>query len=382
MSTAVDMNRCQDKRIALLSATLGGGGAERVMVTLANAFLHYGCRVDMVLVNKTGPYINQLDPDVRIVDLAAGQTRYALWPLVRYLRSARPNAMLATQRHVNTMAVVARLVARVPMQLVIREANTISAITMNGKSSDLPKGGLLAFLHRKSHAMADAVVAPSEGVANDLIITMGFKTDDITVIPNPLPLQQMLQQATEPVEHPWFLPGSIPVILGVGRLHMQKDFPTLIRAFAKVLQHRQARLVILGEGDERAALEGLVEQLGLHEHVMMPGFVDNPFKYMRCAAVFVLSSRWEGLPNVLLQAIAVGAPAVSTDCPSGPREILDAGRWGKLVPVGDADAMASAIIHGLDGQIELMPESVVSARYDVDVVTRSYLSLLLDPAIH
>lgn len=381
MSTAGDIHRYQDQRIALLSATLGGGGAERVMVTLANAFLHYGCQVDMVLVKKTGPYVDQLDPDVRVVDLSAGQTRYALWPLVRYLRSVRPNAMLSTQRHVNTMAAVARLVAQVPTRLVVREANTISAITKDGNSSPVPKGGLLAFLHRKSYAMADALVAPSEGVARDLINTMGFKKHDITVIPNPLPLQQLLQQSDEPVDHPWFLPGSTPVILGVGRLAVQKDFQTLIRAFAKVVQHRQARLVILGEGNERTALEDLVDQLGLREHVMMPGFVDNPYTYMRCAAVFVLSSRWEGLPNVLLQAIAVGVPVVSTDCPSGPREVLDRGRWGKLVPVGDVDAMASAIMNGLDGQIELMPESIVSARYDVDVVTNSYLTLLLAPAI-
>ncbi len=159
-----------------------------------------------------------------------------------------------------------------------------------------------------------------------------------------------MKKAKEPVEHPWFETGELPVILGVGRLMEQKDFPTLIRAFAKVLKVRPSRLVILGSGKERSRLNALVHELGLQNHVAMLAFQNNPYAYMTKAAVFALSSAWEGFGNVLVEAMAQGTPVVSTDCKHGPREILDHGKHGLLVPVGDSQAMAEAILNVLSGK--------------------------------
>ncbi|NLO89188.1 MAG: glycosyltransferase, partial [Clostridia bacterium] len=188
-----------------------------------------------------------------------------------------------------------------------------------------------------------AVVAVSQGVADDLVKTTGLMRELIKVIYNPIVTPELLEKAKESIGHPWFKPGQPPVILSAGRLTAAKDFPTLIHAFARVRAERLARLMILGEGEERPNLESLVRELGLESDVSMPEFVENPYAYMARAAVFVLSSAWEGFGNVLVEAMAVGTPVVSTDCPSGPAEILEGGKWGKLVPVGDVEKLAKAL---------------------------------------
>jgi len=183
-------------------------------------------------------------------------------------------------------------------------------------------------------------------------------------------------KADAPVEHPWFQPNQPPVILGVGRHHFQKGFDTLLRAFARVRQQMPARLVILGEGPERPNLERLAAELGVAADVDLPGFDPNPFRYMRWAGVFVLSSRYEGLPNVLIQALACGCPVVSTDCPSGPSEILDGGRYGALVPVDDVEAMAQAIVRALLGQVAPAPAEWLE-QFRVEAVAEQYLRVML-----
>jgi glycosyltransferase involved in cell wall biosynthesis len=183
----------------------------------------------------------------------------------------------------------------------------------------------------------------SKGVADDLALLIGLSRDRIDVIYNPVVSDNLLLKAQEPIDHPWFAAGEPPVILSVGRLSPQKDQAMLLRAFAKVRKSIPARLIILGDGDERAALEALARNLHIESDVAVPGFVENPFAYMNKSAVFALSSKYEGLPGVLIQAMACGCPVVSTNCPSGPAEILDGGKYGPLVPVGDEDAMAAAL---------------------------------------
>lgn len=364
----------KQRHIALLVSSLSGGGAERVMVTLANSFAQKGYQVDIVLVKKTGEYVNEIASDVNVVDLAASRTLFAFWPLVRYLRHRQPEALLATQAHVNSLAVWAQLIARTPTRVVVREATTISAHRDNvGESM---KSILYSTIHAQSYKMAHAVVSPSEGVAQDLKKIYGLDGRKIQTIVNPLPLTSIVHQSEEIVEDSWFFAENSPVILGVGRLTPEKDFSSLIQAFARVREQQVARLVILGEGSERNNLESLVHRLGLQNDVILPGFVDNPYKYMLRSAVFVLSSRREGLPNSLLQAASLGVPIVSTDCPSGPREILDGGRWGRLVEMGNIDAIAQAILEGLQGQIELIPLSVIHQRYDAETVASQYLKVL------
>jgi glycosyltransferase involved in cell wall biosynthesis len=190
---------------------------------------------------------------------------------------------------------------------------------------------------------ADAAICVSQGVAEDFIKVTGMPRQKTHVVYNPIVSPGLEQKMHEVISNPWFAPDDPPVILAVGRLAVAKDYPTLLHAFSLVCQQRPARLIILGEGRERARLELLVKDLGISDHVQMPGSVKNPIAYMAHARLLVLSSRWEGLPNVLVEALACGTPVVSMDCPSGPREILEDGVFGTLVPVGDETALAVAI---------------------------------------
>jgi glycosyltransferase involved in cell wall biosynthesis len=201
--------------------------------------------------------------------------------------------------------------------------------------------------------------------------------EKIKVIYNPVITPELFARAEEPLDHPWFRPGEPPVVLGVGRLTQAKDFPTLIRAFALVRKERPARLMILGEGEERPKLEALVRELRLEEDVALPGFVDNPYKYMKRAAVFVLSSRWEGFGIVLVEAMALGTPVVATDCPSGPAEILENGKWGRLVPPGDPEALAKAILDTLEGGVSRVKATTnVQKRFSMIAIVEQYLKVL------
>lgn len=327
-------------RIALYVPNLSGGGAERVMVTVANALVERGHAVDLLLVQAKGDYTDLLDDGVRVVDLGASRILASLPKLVRYLREHRPDALLSTLFFTNVVATWACRWVEDPPRLVLREANTISA---KGTQADHWKYRLMPIFSRWFYPWADRVVTVSQAAADDLVQVTGIARDKVRTIYNPVVTDNLQSQARDPVDHPWFAKDAPPVILGAGRLERQKDFETLIRAFDRVQRERDARLVILGRGGRREELRELAMSLGLADDVLLPGFVGNPFKYMRRAGVFVLSSRFEGLPGVLIQAMATGCPVVSTDCPSGPREILESGKYGPLVPVGDARALAEGI---------------------------------------
>ncbi|MGB9554008.1 MAG: glycosyltransferase, partial [bacterium] len=306
-------------KLALFLPSLHGGGAERVKVNLAQGFAERGLKVDLVLAKAEGPYLSRVSSKVRVVDLRAKRVLYSLPALVQYLRRERPAALLSALNHANVVAIWAKKLACVKTRLVATEHTVLSQSTENTSSL---RGRLMPLLIRLFYPWADAVVAVSRGVAEDLSSMTGLPLNKIKVIYNPVITPELFAKAEEPVDHPWFRPGEPPVILGVGRLTAAKDFPTLIRAFALVHKERPARLMILGEGEDRPELEALVRELGLEQDVALPGFVENSYKYMKRAAVFVLSSRWEGLPTVLIEALALGTPVVSTDCPSGPKEIL------------------------------------------------------------
>ncbi|HNS59257.1 MAG TPA: glycosyltransferase [Nitrosomonas europaea] len=338
--------------IAIYLPSLRGGGAERAMATLANGFADRGLKVDLVLVRAEGPYLSEVSPGVRIVDLQSNRVLTSLPGLVRYLRRERPQAMLSALNHANVIAVVARMLAGVPARLVVSERNNVS---LSGSSSKNLRSRVVLHMMRWAYRKTDGVTAVSGGVADDLANAINLPRDRISVIFNPVVTPELIEKSRMPLKHPWLGEGKPPVILGVGRLTPQKDFVTLIRAFAQVRTVRNCRLVILGEGELRAELEQLVASLGVQDNVQLPGFADNPFAWMSRVRLFVLSSRWEGLPNVLIQAMACGAAVVSTDCPSGPDEILEGGKWGRLVPVGDEEALAEAMVTLLE-----MPENQLS----------------------
>lgn len=329
-------------KIALYCPSLHGGGAERVMLTLAAGFTQMGYPVDLVLAKAEGPYLSQMPPQVRLVDLQASSVAKSLPGLVRYLRDEKPRSLLSTLKHANMAALWAKRLSRVPVKLTIREANMVTQGAANALSL---KDRFIPLFMPLFYPWADNVIAVSIGVAEDLARATRLRLSKIRVIYNPLDLKKISREAEEVPDHPWFTGQATPVILGAGRLSRAKDFSTLIKAYALVRQqHLGAKLVILGEGPERAELIDLTRKLGIENDVDLLGHVGNPFSYMSRASVFVLSSAWEGLPNVLIQALALGTPVVSTDCPSGPAEILDNGAYGPLVAVGDAQNLANAII--------------------------------------
>lgn len=336
-------------RLAIFVHSLYGGGAEKAMFNLARSFSQQGIDVDLVLLRVEGPYLSQVPPEVRVVNLGGRRLLFSLNALIRYLRQEQPTVLLSTLDDTNIAAVWTRHLAGVSTRLVVNVQNTIS---QDAKNATEIKTRLMPQLVRWFLPWADAIVTVSQGVADDLM-QIGLPSESIQVIHNPVVTPELFQKAQEPPQHPWFAPGQPPVILGVGRLEKQKDFSTLLRAFAQVQQQHAARLMILGEGQERAYLEALVEELHLTENVSLPGFVANPYAYMSQSAVFVLSSLFEGLPTVLIEAIAVGTPVVSTNCKSGPAEILADGQYGKLVSVGNIQDMAKAIIETL----EMVPDS-------------------------
>ena len=333
------------KRVALFAPSVRGGGAERVMLQLAEGLVQRGVVVNLLLAQAEGAYLDQIPRGVVLHDLKAKRVMASLPGAVRYLRRFKPDVMLSFMTHVNLVALWARRWAGVKTRLAISEHNMLS---LSDQGGDAFKYRLLPFLARRFYPWADDVIAVSEGVANDVASVAGLPAGRVRVIHNPVVTPKLMALAEEPLDHPWFAQHRVPVLLGVGRLEPQKDFRTLLRAFARLREARELRLLLLGEGALRDELEQMAVELGISEDVSMPGFAGNPYRYMRHADVFVLSSAWEGLPGVLIEAMACGCAVVSTDCPSGPREILRNGAYGKLVPVGDAEALAVAIGETLD----------------------------------
>lgn len=361
-------------RLCLFLPSLFGGGAERVMVNLANGFVKKGLAVDLVLAKAEGPYREQVLPEVRLVDLGASRVIACLPQLVRYLRQERPSVLLSALDHANVLALWAKRLAFVDTRIVVSVHSTAS---LSKKNARLIRERLLLNILPWFYPLADGIIVVSQGAAQDLAEVAGLPRSRIEVIYNPVITENIRDLVDASLDHPWFAPGEPPVILAVGRLTVQKDFRNLVAAFARVRSAVQARLLILGEGEERPALEALIAQLGLGQDVAMPGFVGNPYAYMARASLFVLSSRWEGFGNVLVEAMYCGCPVVSTDCPNGPREILDNGKYGLLVPPGDEDALAKAMIQALNHPIRSETLKTRAEDFTVDTICDRYLRFLI-----
>jgi glycosyltransferase involved in cell wall biosynthesis len=337
-------------RLAIFLATSGHSGVDRVMTNLIEELARRGVPVDLVQISNHGPFFATLPAGVRRIELGTAHVGSSFLPLARYLRQERPAALLTDKDRVNRIALWARHLTGIPTRLGVRLGTTVS--------ENLARRGWLdrrlqyASI-RLFYPWADAILVPSQGAADNLARVGHLDPRRISVVPSPIAGDRLLAQAAEAVAHPWFEDPVVPVVLGVGELCARKDFATLIRAFALLRTARPCRLTILGEGRKRTQLESLVRDLGLEADVAMPGFVPNPYSYMARAALFVLSSRCEGAPVVLMEALALGVPVVSTDCPSGPREILHDGTVGPLTAIGDhadlAQAMAATLANPPSG---------------------------------
>jgi len=345
--------------IAVFVSFSGHGGVERMVVNLIRGLVALGRQVDLVLVRTEGPHLKCLPRQVKRVPLGTRHTFAAVPALARYLRRHRPAVLLAVKDRAGRAAVLARRLAGTDTRIVMRLGTNVSTAMADKTAVER----WLRFRPiRRLYPRIDRIVAVSAGVAEDTAHITGIACGRIQVIPNPVITPELPELAAVPCDHVWFRPDQPPVIVGTGRLQRQKDFPTLIRAFARVRRKRPCRLVILGEGSGRARLEALTAELGIAADLDLIGFRANPYPFLARANLFVLSSRWEGSPNVLTEAMALGTPVVATDCPSGPYELLDGGKYGPLVPVGDVRALAQAMAETLDHP--LPPEMLKAAVAD------------------
>lgn len=356
------MIRCP---IAIMLPDLRGGGAERVAVNLANALSTRGYRVDMVVMCRSGELLDALSPQVRVVSLDAPRVRQVLWPLWRYIRFAQPVAVLANMWPLTVMAVLAKRMAGVGTRLVVAEHTTWSRSELLARPT---VGWQVRTSMHHVFPHADGIVAVSQGAADDLAQFAQLDRQSIQVIYNPV-VSALPDRAPVECDPAAWWQGGHRRLLAVGTLKSIKAYDTLIDAFARLCSRVDARLLILGEGSERNALEAQVKRLGLQGQVFLPGFVKDPGPFYQRADLFVLSSYAEGFGNVVVEALAAGTPVVSTDCPSGPREILADGRFGQLVPVGDAAALADAMAQSL------------ASEHDHDSLKRRALDFSIDKAV-
>jgi len=364
-------------RIAIFMATSGHSGVDRAMQHLVPELAHRGYTVDLLKVRKHGPELNEIPHGVHIIDLGTNHVYTSLPAVVRYLRSERPVVMLSDKDRVNRTALLARALARVQTRIVLSSGTTISIDLSN-------RGAFERWLQKTSmgklYHLANKVIVTSKGVADDMAKFTGLARNLIEVIPSPVIAEEVFSKSQPCPDHPWLQDRKIPVILGVGALTHVKDFHTLIRAFAKVRSNRPCKLIILGKGKQRDILFGLAEELGVKNDVSLPGFIPKPYGYMAHSSLFALTSRWEGLGFVLIEALAVGTPVVATDCRSGPREILQDGKYGRLVPVGNVDALAEAMNNTLDNPLPKEFLQQAARPYEIGVSTTAYLGAMgLDP---
>lgn len=330
----------------VLPSLLPLGGAERLAITIAEDQINRGNKVDLVLMNNEHDLKGVLPEAVRVVTLNVKRIRSAILPLAKYLKATKPDVMLVSMWPLTSVSVISKMMARSKTNLIISEHNPLSIQYRHwGRMQNIA----LKLSTKLTHRFANSIVAVSKGVANDLSELSGLVIDKITVIYNPIKLPDAKSSSQD--SELW---GDIKAkrIVSVGNLKDQKNHMMLIRAFKKVLEKQDAHLMILGAGALEDKMRALVFELGIRDKVSMPGHVPSPADYYNTADLFVLSSDYEGFGNVIVEAMACGLPVVSTDCPYGPSEILDGGKYGKLVPVGDDSAMANAIVEALDETVD------------------------------
>jgi len=360
------------QRVGLVVASMRLGGAERMTLNLAGEFVRRGLDVDLVLVERTGPLLDAIPAGVRVVDLGARRARGAIGRLRRYMREERPAALLSVAFQSNILTMAASLGLRRKPRIVLSVRNAYSAtLAANRPATRI----WLSAATRLLYPRADWIVGISNGTAEDLRRNAGLSADRVRTIYNPVLRGDFGLLAAAPADQLDMSDDGSARIISVGRLTRQKDQATLLRAFAEVARSRPARLLILGEGELRPELEALAAELGVADRVELPGVLANPFPYMRESDLFVLSSAWEGFGNVLVEAMATGIPVISTDCPHGPREILEDGKWGPLVPPGDPKALAAAMIDVLDGAG--VDASARAREFTVERAADLYLGLML-----
>jgi glycosyltransferase involved in cell wall biosynthesis len=343
------------KSVALFLPSLQGGGAERFMVDLSNGLSEQGYKVSLVVGNLRGQYFSEINEKVEIVDLKSIRTLYCVPGLIRFLRRCKPDTLISTIYHANMVAILSALLSFTKTKIIVRDSNMHK--TLKEASSSFFSYKLTFLVMRFLYNQSDAIVAVSQAMKDELRELMPEVESKLHLIHNFIDIDQINILSEEPVDHPWLQEDfDIPIMLSAGRLSNQKNWPVLLRAFADVVAKRDLRLIILGEGEKRNEIENLIEELGIQDKISMPGFKQNPFSWMAKAEIFALSSDAEGFPNVLVQALNCGCKVISSDCGSGPREILEQGKWGRLFKVGDVEDLSNKILFSLQQDKDIDPK--------------------------
>ncbi len=360
----------KSRLISIFLPSVHGGGAERAMLVFAAELIKRNFRVDLIVAKLEGALCDAIPIGVRVVDLESSRMLAAIPRLVRYFKSSEPLAIFSTITHANIAAAWAARYARVGAPVIIRQSNAPLSETQDSFGRMLASHFIPC-----SYRLADGIIAVSEGVREQLMCISPAFEQKTHVLPTPVLTEDVRALADKPVDNPWLTDLSIPLVVSAGRLKPHKGMLDLIRAFRRVRDRRKARLMILGEGPDRVRLESEIARLGLQSDAVLPGFSSNPFPYMKMASVFALASHYEGLPNVLIQALGFGTPVVATDCESGPAEILQDGRWGKLVPVGAIDRLAEAIENSLDLPRQVEAQRSAWDRFGAEKAAQAYLAV-------
>ncbi len=363
------------KRIAFFMPSFRGGGAERVTLLLAEAFGQRGYHVDLLIVNAEGPLREAVPKEVSVLNFGKSRTLNCLLPLASYLRQQMPESLVCTMVHVGLVGITASLISGVAVRVILAVHGVASR---NKENTSTLKRKIIAFCFRKIFNKAHAIIAVSQGTAVDFADYFGIARERISVISNPVITKDFKKKASEYVFHNWFNQSKIPVLISIGRLNPIKDYETLIRAFAEVRKLRETYLVILGEGELRSKLLSLIRHLNLQDSVQLLGFVSNPLAYLEKSDLFVISSISESFCMAIVEALELGVKIVSTDCPFGPREILQQGKYGRLVPIRNVQLLAKAMLQTLD---EPRPniDTSYTQQYKVDTVARQYENVIFNP---
>lgn len=370
-------------RISFFLPSLEGGGTERNVVNLLRNFNKNDYDLFLVLGEKKGVFLKEISQDIPIIDFNANNSLIVFLKLIKYFKKEKPDFFVSAFPHFNIISILARNFSKAKTKIIITEHTPPSFFPDAVKSifRKLIACIFLPFLRKIIYPKADRIVCVSQGVAEEFSNINGAK-EKVRVIYNPVAEERIHQLSQEPVKHPWFQNANIPLIISVNRLIKIKDFPTLLSAFVLVLKEQSARLVVLGEGEERQKLEKLSEKLGISENVAFLGFQENPYKFMKRSSVFVLSSKFEGFCNALIETMTCGTPVVSTNCVSGPGEIIENGKSGILVPVSNPQALAEAILKVLNNPSlahKFSDEGKKRAEYfSVEKSVKEYEKLILE----
>jgi glycosyltransferase involved in cell wall biosynthesis len=363
----------EERLISFFLPSLEGGGAEKATIRLISGFIEKGFNVDLLLSKAVGPYIKIIPDKCRIIDFNSKRVIFSLGKLINYLKTNNSDVLISVLSHANVVASLAKMFGSSNTKIILTERINLTSSRINLKS--LRSRFLPIFMFLTYHK-AYKIVAVSKGVAEDLEKRIHYLQNKVEYIYNPIITSDIARLANEPVDNQWFHEKDLYLIISAGRLTPQKDYSLLLKAFSLVRKKMNCRLIILGEGEERNNLTNLAKDLGIEEDVWMPGFVDNPYKYISRAHLFVSSSKSEGFPNVLIEAMACGTPIVATDCPSGPNEILDNGRYGKLVPVGNFGMMANAIIETLKNPLSSEILILRANQFSLEKAVSRYLEVI------